>query len=705
MMSGEQSRRHEHANEQPIKEGKPMAPGRLGARRGVRDASKQATYTEREDSGGSSDEEGKQEKEVGREPQPRRGDQVPPNRRVQERGASAGWAWEVIDPKEMMGWEAPPIGKGALSQMRGTVTLVWRVTSEHRMPWVIVAESALLRKVGTGLRKGKVEMGLYAWRDFEDDEIIGIYTGTESSPFASMNEGARERAKAQVTTEEGEDMIIEVEIDGKKSKFVNGERGTAPFVQRANDGKGKNTARVTPVGGVMRSMGKQKWVKVTPKGGWEQMEKREITWSYGRAYWKEREGSEKGAPLDTAERNTAEKNDAQEEEDVGGTAIDGTEEYLSGTLWYDLGKSAALCNDTEERKRVEVMYITEGWVHDKERRKGWMAKAMEREVRAATRIEEVHLIAQNAEAAEAWRGMGFTEASEAQVSGEWTAYQPGEGETYMAATRRAILDKLGQREGRRQAASQGRMIKLEKCRQARGAWYEKAAVQAVKEWHTGEEGWDISRTIPGGADGRGRNSIAVFMIQQGPGHPDERPPSRGRARPTSASGSRAATPANGRAATPANGRDSRTGEATPKRRRSKTPTPGDRQKDWHAGHGKDCTCDAEQRWTMRTRRQRPGEARERRRKEYEEYEKSEERERAAQGQSTTDIRATGTNKEKADEEATEAPDEGPEVEREEEEQGSGAEDGHTETAGAAPEQEAQRTGLASHHMPRIARPA
>ena len=79
MMSGEQSRRNEHANEQPIKEGKPIAPGRLGARRGVRDASRQATYTEREDSGGSSDEEGKQEKEVGREPQPRRGDQVPPN--------------------------------------------------------------------------------------------------------------------------------------------------------------------------------------------------------------------------------------------------------------------------------------------------------------------------------------------------------------------------------------------------------------------------------------------------------------------------------------------------------------------------------------------------------------------------------------------------------------------------------------------------
>ena len=44
MMSGEQSRRNEHANEQPIKEGKPMAPGCLGVRR-VRDARRQATYT------------------------------------------------------------------------------------------------------------------------------------------------------------------------------------------------------------------------------------------------------------------------------------------------------------------------------------------------------------------------------------------------------------------------------------------------------------------------------------------------------------------------------------------------------------------------------------------------------------------------------------------------------------------------------------
>ena len=178
------------------------------------------TYTERDSSGGSSDEgdDGGDEKE---EPQPGRGDQAPPDRRTQEAGTCEGWAWEAIEPSEMMRWDAPPIGKQALRQMTGPVTLVWRVTSQHRMPWVIVAESALLRKGGAELRKGGIQLGLYAWRDFEDGELIGRYTGTESKPFCRMSIRERERAHKQVTTEGGEDMIVEVEVNDTKSKFVN----------------------------------------------------------------------------------------------------------------------------------------------------------------------------------------------------------------------------------------------------------------------------------------------------------------------------------------------------------------------------------------------------------------------------------------------------------------------------------------------------
>jgi hypothetical protein len=93
------------------------------------------------------------------------------------------------------------------------------------MPWVIIAESALLRKERAELRKGEIELGLYAWRNFEDGELIGKYTGTESAPFNSMSVRERERAHKQVTTEGGEDMIVEVEVSNTRSKFINGEKG------------------------------------------------------------------------------------------------------------------------------------------------------------------------------------------------------------------------------------------------------------------------------------------------------------------------------------------------------------------------------------------------------------------------------------------------------------------------------------------------
>jgi hypothetical protein len=564
MMSGAPPHEGASAANEPSR-GKTVARAkgpRLGTTRHAKGQAERVTYTERDSSGGSSDgdDNSKGEEE---EPQPRRGDQAPPDRRARETGACEGWAWEVIDPREMGRWDAPPIGKQALRQMTGPVTLVWRVTSQHRMPWVIVAESALLRKGSAELRKGGVEMGLYAWRDFEDGELIGRYTGTESKPFCRMSTRERERAHTQVTTEGGEDMIIEIEVNSTKSKFVNGEKGMAPFLQRANDGGGKNTARMSPQGGMWCTR-KKKWDRVTPEGGWEQMEKREITWAYGKAYWKTRKvggaATEKSTSNDTGQGI----DDSPRRKQEGEAEAHGTQEYLTGVLWYDLGKSTALHGNGEERKDVNVMYITEGWVHGKERRKGWMARAMAKEVRAAQGIDEIHLIAQNEEAVKAWEGMGLKAASEEQVIGEWTAYQPGAGETYMAATREEVMATTARREERHQGENRGRTIRLGKCRQTGGFWYEKAAVRAIREWHKNEEGWVLSRTIPGGADGRSRESRAVFMIQQGIGHPEERTPSRSRARPASASGS-------GRAATPASGRESRLEGETPKEGRSTEP--------------------------------------------------------------------------------------------------------------------------------------
>ncbi len=76
--------------------------------------------------------------------------------------------------------------------MQSNVTLVWKVIRRREVPWVIVAPSAVLHinreyreREGTlKERKDKdAGMGLYAWRKFEREECIGMYSGKEYGPF------------------------------------------------------------------------------------------------------------------------------------------------------------------------------------------------------------------------------------------------------------------------------------------------------------------------------------------------------------------------------------------------------------------------------------------------------------------------------------------------------------------------------------------
>ena len=79
------------------------------------------------------------------------------------------------------------------------MTLVWKMVRGKETPWVIVAPSAALRIARQWRERdaGKAEkadsdegMGLYAWRRFERDEVIGTYGGVEYGPFDANDEEA-----------------------------------------------------------------------------------------------------------------------------------------------------------------------------------------------------------------------------------------------------------------------------------------------------------------------------------------------------------------------------------------------------------------------------------------------------------------------------------------------------------------------------------
>ena len=319
-------------------------------------------YAERESSGGeSSDEEPGEQKEE--EPEQRAGYsmQVPAHRKCTQRGENKGWAWEQVTPTEMAKWTEPPVGRAALRSMTEPVTLVWKVTSTNRIPWVIVAESAHLRKSGQEQRNREKQMGLYAWRKFGKDEEIAKYEGERSEVYKKEDVQARAIAEKRVKGAGVGDMTLEVSVTGKKGErcLINGEQSGAPFLQRANDGRGltnsagqpaRNTAYVNKWG-TMRSARKgdgpgtaTRWGTMTAAGGWAQMETREIMWAYGKEYW---------AGKLVGRGDTGKGSTATEAQSTGNTEED-TEEYLCGTLWYDIGYTTALCIGGEERKRTKV---------------------------------------------------------------------------------------------------------------------------------------------------------------------------------------------------------------------------------------------------------------------------------------------------------------------------------------------------------------
>ena len=98
--------------------------------------------------------------------------------------------WDVAE----LHWEAGPPG-GC------TVRCVFRRVAGGWEPWVVEAESALLRRVG---RRG---LGLYAARAFKCEDFLGRYDGQVVGPFASRDE-ALASAQCASRVRHGADKLI-----------------------------------------------------------------------------------------------------------------------------------------------------------------------------------------------------------------------------------------------------------------------------------------------------------------------------------------------------------------------------------------------------------------------------------------------------------------------------------------------------------------
>ena len=139
------------------------------------------------------------------------------------RAVLADTEWEVVD----LHWEHGP----------SPIQCVYRCVCGEREPWVIVAQSALMKRLGLD------GLGLYAARKFstkqgndaipKDRRYIGRYDGTVIGKWPSRKL-ALSSTEARHLHAHGHDKLIT--LNG--GMLVDGENGGPPFLHRMNDAKG-----------------------------------------------------------------------------------------------------------------------------------------------------------------------------------------------------------------------------------------------------------------------------------------------------------------------------------------------------------------------------------------------------------------------------------------------------------------------------------
>ena len=147
-------------------------------------------------------------------------------------------------------------------------------------PWVIVATSAVMQRVG---RRG---LGLYAARSFTQDDFVGLYDGQVVGTFASRDAALASPACTRLVRRGHDKLITRRRSHGAGVELVDGETGGPPFLHRMNDPRGtgmRANVELTPGG----------WVKVIQRRvpafdlqlGVDAYIGAELRLSYGEGYW------------------------------------------------------------------------------------------------------------------------------------------------------------------------------------------------------------------------------------------------------------------------------------------------------------------------------------------------------------------------------------------------------------------------------------
>ena len=149
--------------------------------------------------------------------------------------------WETITCAEAAAREDVPIYEVVAGVIQASVTLMWKWERKKRVSasgekgewkiWVFVAQSVALRKGAAG---GCCEQGLYAWKAFDRDDVIGKYSGGVTGEYEARKTTRRAR---DVATRESNDKLLEV-VRGTKVVIIDGNQAGPQYLQRANEARG-----------------------------------------------------------------------------------------------------------------------------------------------------------------------------------------------------------------------------------------------------------------------------------------------------------------------------------------------------------------------------------------------------------------------------------------------------------------------------------
>ena len=160
------------------------------------------------------------------------------------------------------------------------VTYVYRVgQSGSWEPWVVVAESAILRRLGV---RG---LGLYAGRPFAEGDYVGKYDGRVVGHYDTRHE-ALSAPETRRLLRRGHDKLVALRSRGAGFDLVDGQGGGPPHVERCNDPRGTALQPNT-------ELSEYGWLRVThvrvPAFSLaktvEQNANAELRFSYGQDYW------------------------------------------------------------------------------------------------------------------------------------------------------------------------------------------------------------------------------------------------------------------------------------------------------------------------------------------------------------------------------------------------------------------------------------